>query len=220
MTSKSNKDIIIIALKLLVICAVVALIVSTVNFITKDRILLNEKQNTAVALTGIFSQDFGGLAFTVEGDEYVIRDNDMIVADCTAAECTLNKDVNALYVIEDAHKNPLFYCVSISPMGFKSQINMLVAVNPDLTVKGVEIVSMSETSGIGTKAQDKAFLSKFSGKTENQASEVDIITGATKTSKPIIEAVANALNQVAVYKSSLGGEQSWMKKRLTTKSIL
>ncbi|MBP3580497.1 MAG: FMN-binding protein [Clostridia bacterium] len=207
MTSKSNKDIIIIALKLLVICAVVALIVSTVNFITKDRILLNEKQNTAVALTGIFSQDFGGLAFTVEGDEYVIRDNDMIVADCTAAECTLNKDVNALYVIKDAYKIPLFYCVSISPMGFKSQINMLVAVNPDLTVKGVEIVSMSETSGIGTKAQDKAFLSKFSGKTENQASEVDIITGATKTSKPIIEAVANALNQVAVYKSSLGGEQ-------------
>ncbi len=207
MTQKSNKDIFIIALKLLVICAVVALIVSSVNLITKEKILINEKQNTSVALTGIFSQDFGGLSFSVEGDEYVIRDNDMIVAKCTAAECALNKDVNALYVIEDAHKNPLFYCVSISPMGFKAEINMLVAVNPDLTVKGVEIVSMSETSGIGTKAQDKSFLSKFAGKTENQAAGVDIISGATKTSKPIIEAVTNALNQVGLYKSNLGGKQ-------------
>ena len=207
MNNRTNKDYLIIALKLLIICAIVAFIVASVNVITKDRIALNEKENTAKALSGIFAQDFAGLEFKVENDSFILRDGDSIIASCATAECTLNHDVNALYIIEDAHKTPLFYCVSISPMGFKAEINMLVAINPDLTVKGVEIVSMSETSGIGTKAQEPVFLNKFKGKTENDITRIDAISGATKTSKPIISAVAQACNQVSLYKAETGGAE-------------
>ena len=205
MTDKTNKDYIIIALKLLIICAIVALIVAWVNLITKEKIAFNEKENTAASLTDIFNEDFGARAFTIDNDGFVIKENHDVVARCVVAECPLNKDVKALYVIEDSQKNPLFYCVSISPMGFKAEIGMLVAVNSDLTVKGVKIISMSETSGIGTKAMEPSFLSKFNGVTEVGAKNVDVISGATKTTRPVIDAVANACNQVSIYKAESGG---------------
>ncbi len=202
-----NKDIAVITLKLLVICALVALIVAFVNFITKDRIKYNVRVSTAEALTDIFKDDFDGHSFEVSGEDFIIEEDGETIAKCVIADCTLNKDVKALYVIENHNSEPLFYGVSVAPMGFKAEINMLVAINPDLTVKGVKIVSMSETSGIGTKAQDSGFLSKFAGKNETEAKNVDIISGATKTSKPVIDAVANACNQVFVYKTTVGGDK-------------
>ena len=202
---KNNKDYYIIAGKLLIICSIVAFIVATVNFITKDKIAYNEMKNTAIALTDIFSENFGGNSFSVKDDGFEVREDNKVIAVCKKADCVMNEDVTSVYVIEDIENAPLYYCVALSPMGFKAEINMLVAVNSDLTVKGVKIVSMSETSGIGTKADDKTFLSKFKGKTETQALEVDTISGATKTTEPIIEAVANACNQVGSYKASLSG---------------
>lgn len=207
MAEKTNKDYVMIALKLLIICSIVAFIVATVNFITEDKIAYNEKINTASALTQIFGDDFDGKAFTVDKEGYVIENDGEKSVFCTAAECQLNEDITALYVITDADGNVLFYCGAVSPMGFKAEINMLVALNPDLSVKGVKIVSMSETSGIGTKAQSEGFLSKFVGLYEDETKDVDTISGATKTSRPVIDAVTNVCNQARIYKSLSGGDR-------------
>ncbi len=208
MKQNNVKYIVSISLKLLVICSIVAAIVAFVNDITKERIALNEMMTTAQALTGIYSSDFDGHAFVVENEEYVVKDNDgNTVAKCLQVDSkyiTVD-DVTAVYVLNDADNNALGYCVSIQPMGFKDVIKMLVAVTPDLKIKGVEIVSMSETSGIGTKAKEPAFLEKFMGLGAEQAREVDIISGATKTTKPVISAVAASIDQVAKYISTSGG---------------
>lgn len=207
MKNSSTKDVVIITLKLLVICTIVAVIVAAVNAITKERINLNELNNTSHALSDIYSEDFNGRAFEVAEDSFVIKEEDgRVIASCKAAVCTLNKDVTALYEISDSNGTPYGYTVSIQPMGFKDLIKMIVAVNPDLTVKGVKIVSMSETSGIGTKAQDPDFLSEFIGLDSENAKNVDIISGATKTSKPVINAVASSVEQVASYIAESAGE--------------
>lgn len=52
-----------ITLRLLVICALVALLVAGVNAITKDKIERNGRENTAKALTAIYESD--GLQFAV-----------------------------------------------------------------------------------------------------------------------------------------------------------
>ncbi len=207
MKQNSTKEILVIALKLLVICSIVATIIAAVNFITADKIAYNEKLNTAVALTGIYFEDYGK-EFEVDEDRFVISEDGNIRISCNQVEFDFSsKNIKALYVLSDVHNNTLGYCVSIQPMGFKDYIKMLVAVNPDCTVKGVEIVSMSETSGIGTKAQDPAFLNKFTNLNSTEvSSEVDIISGATKTSKPVIDAVAASLNEVSLYISENGGE--------------
>ncbi len=211
MKQKSNKDLLIIAAKLLVICTIVAVIVAFVNSITSERIALNQKINTANALNGIYSEQYGGNLFEVSHDErgpaFIMSDSEGVtMASCDIADTELLPDVTALYIINGAG-NKTDYCVAVSPMGFKDKINMLVAINENLSVKDVKIVSMSETSGIGTKVAESIFLSKFSGLVGPVAPQVDTISGATKSSKPVIDAVDTALNQAAAFINSKGGVQ-------------
>ncbi len=209
MNEKNNnvKEILTITLKLLVICSIVAAIIASVNFITKDKIAYNEKLNTAEALTGIYFEDYQS-EFEVTKEGFAIYDGDIAYITCSQEDFDFSsKDVKALYVLKDNENTVHGYCISVQPMGFKDYIKMLVAVNPDCTVKGVEIVSMSETSGIGTKAKEPSFLNQFLGLNDTEVHRnVDIISGATKTSKPVIDAVSASLYEVSEYIHKVGGE--------------
>ncbi|MBQ8758734.1 MAG: FMN-binding protein [Clostridia bacterium] len=205
--NNNSKEIFSIAIKLLVICSIVATIIAAVNFITKDKIAYNEKLSTAKALTGIYHDDYGK-DFTVSEDSFVITENDKVSISCSLENMEFSsKDVKALYVLKNAAGDVEGYCVSVQPMGFKDYIKMLVAINTDCTIKGVEIVSMSETSGIGTKAKEASFLNQFKNLNEKAVkSEVDVISGATKTSQPVIDAVSASLAEVSKYIAKNGGD--------------
>ena len=217
MKRNDSKEIISIALRLLIICSIVAIIIALVNGITKDKIEYNNMLKTADSLTEIYSSDYDGKSFEVSENEYIIKDNDKIAVRCIPAEISyVSDDITALYLLENADGSTAGYCVAIQPMGFKDVIKMLVAVNEDLTIKGVKIVSMSETSRYGTRAIEDDnppagkegktwFLDQFLGRNEETAANVDIISGATKSSKPIIGAVETALRQVNIYNNTIGG---------------
>ena len=84
--------------------------------------------------------------------------------------------------------------------GYGGDINFSMGVSMDGTVIGVEMLSLSETAGLGMRAKDEEFKGQFAGKivdqfvvTKNGASaenEIDAISGATFTSK----AVTNGVN--------------------------
>ena len=205
---KNNmKEIITIALKLLIICSIVAVIVASVNFITKDRIIFNEKQNTADALTEIYAEDSGN-RFEVSDKNFVMKDEEKVILTCSQENFEFSsQDIKAFYILKNADSQVESYCISVQPMGFKDYIKMLVAINPNCTVKAVRVVSMAETSGIGTKACEASFLDKFTNLNDTQVShDVDIISGATKTSRPVIDAVAASLRETSQYISKVGGE--------------
>ena len=90
------------------------------------------------------------------------------------------------------------YTVKVSPSGYGGEISMMVGVNADLTISGVKILSLSETPGLGAKAQDEAFLSQFKGKNEGMELKKDItaITGATITSTAVTSGVKKAIELV------------------------
>lgn len=84
----------------------------------------------------------------------------------------------------------------------KKGIDLVVAMNTDGTVKGVSVVSLGETPGLGTKVQNDSFLSQFAGKkgevtiVKNPPStdnEVQGVTGATYSSRGVAKAVNIAL---------------------------
>ncbi len=212
MEQNNTRHLLIIAAKLLVICTIVAVIIAFVNSITKERIELNELSNTAEALSGIYSEDYNGNKFEVTQNElgnpsFVIKNEEgKILTICKSVECEKLKDITDLYVVMRLGGDVESYCVFASPMGFKDRINLLVAITPSLTVKSVKIVSLSDTSGIGTKVQEETFLSQFIDKS-SVIGEVDTISGATKSSKPVINAVDTALKQVASYISTQGGNK-------------
>lgn len=210
-TDKSAVTIAVTALKLLVICAFIAALVASVNVVTKDRIALNQKMNTAEALTEIYSDD--GMYFSVDenGAFAVANAQGEPTGSCDGAEAELLEDIDAVYVIKNLEGNVSGYCVEASPIGFKDEVKMLVAVNSDGTAKGVKIVSLSDTKGIGDKVMNESFLNKFKNKvngfSKNASDMKDIvIAGATRTSEPVTYAVDTALSQINLLLN--GGNES------------
>lgn len=85
----------------------------------------------------------------------------------------------------------------------KNGLDLLIAMNDDGTVKGVTIVSITDTPGLGTKVDDKAFLGKFEDLGENvtivknnpaNEYEIEAAAGATYSSKGVATAVNIAIS--------------------------
>ena len=225
--NRSNvKDVLIISLKLLVICSVVAVIVSAVNLIAEPRIQYNLKISTANTLTDIYKNDEefaiyfeDGSVFATNGDEYVVMNGNESVLKCSDIRTEfISNDIKNLYEIKDSTDACLGYCVAAEPMGYKDVVKILISIDSDAVVKSVKIVSLNDTKGFGTRviedtklSPDKNgninwFLDQFAGLGGDITIEdIDIVSGATKTSKPIVEAVNSSAEQVKTYISANGG---------------
>ena len=95
----------------------------------------------------------------------------------------------------------LGYCVSVQSQGFGGPITMTVGVDLNGVVTGVAIESHSETDRVGTTAMTPAALTRYVGRSgtirSSGSNSVDVVTGATATSKAITAGVNRALNIVA-----------------------
>ena len=58
------------------------------------------------------------------------------------------------------------YCVSVTPSGYGGEMEIMVGVDDDLKIAGIEIVSSSETAGLGKNASKESFKSQFVGLTK------------------------------------------------------
>ena len=86
-----------------------------------------------------------------------------------------------------------------------------MGIDNEGTVKGIEILKISETAGLGMKAKESRFKDQFAEKKVAQFSytktgasadfEIDAISGATITTK----AVTNAVNAGLAFYGNLGG---------------
>lgn len=94
------------------------------------------------------------------------------------------------------------YCVNTTASGFGGDISMMVGVNPDGTLAGIEILSHGETAGLGAKCEKDDFKSQFAGKTAPlsviksgtaSSNQIQAITGATITSTAVSKGVNNAV---------------------------
>ncbi len=92
-----------------------------------------------------------------------------------------------------------------SPNGYGGDITIAVGISADGSIKGISVISQSETAGLGAVCAEEKFTSQFAGiqgfvayvkdgKTE--PNEIDAISGATITTKAVTEAVNAALAYV------------------------
>ncbi len=98
----------------------------------------------------------------------------------------------------------LGYAFLATGSGYGGDINILVGLEDARTVKGVVILSHSETPGIGTRAMEPAFLDQFIGLNiddidfVNNGGQIDAVTGATISSSAIVNAIKEtAMEKVA-----------------------
>lgn len=93
------------------------------------------------------------------------------------------------------------YCVEVQTQGFSGPVTMVVGVDLDGKVTGVAVTSHNETNRVGTEAMTSEALSRYVGLSgtirTSGANSVDVVTGATATSKAITAGVNRALAIVA-----------------------
>lgn len=95
------------------------------------------------------------------------------------------------------------YALEVAPIGFDNTVTMMVGVGLDGKVLGIDIISHTETAGLGAVADADtpagiAFRGQFAGQSGSVAvakdgGSVDALTGATITSRAVCAGVNAAL---------------------------
>ncbi len=90
----------------------------------------------------------------------------------------------------------------VAPDGYSGNIEIMVGVDPEGAVTGLEILSHAETPGLGSKIKEVWFKEQFLGKNLDNADwrvkkdggAFDQITGATISPRAVVSAVAGGLS--------------------------
>lgn len=118
---------------------------------------------------------------------------------------SMEEIVTAVYAAKDQSG----YAVMVSPNGYGGAISLAVGVSADGTVTGLDVISQSETAGLGANCTKESFREQFTGKTEgitvtkNGASgnQINAISSATITSKAVTSGVNAAILAVKEVKT-------------------
>lgn len=191
-----NKKIVHDALILTAFTLVLGLILGIVYGITKDPIDKANADTARAAYQEVFKN-----AVSFEAYEYDKDEANQIVADGGYKD-TIDDIQSAL----DDSGNTLGYVITVTAKdGSQGSITFSVGISNDGTVNGYSITDISETPGLGMKAEDEEFYSQFQNKAVDaftvvkQApsadNEIEAITGSTITSK----AMANGCNAAILY---------------------
>ena len=189
-----GKDMFKLGLNLLIISAVAALLLALTNSVTASTIAQRNEQANAEARKLVLesAQDF-------EQVKDVKTDNSKGV------------EVSDIYEAKDASGNTVGYTLKVLPSGYGGTIELMVGIDSAKgQVSGINVVSNSETAGLGAKATDPEFSDQYKGKPLEELSvlkngtpgdtEIKAISGATITSTAVTNGVDAAIE---VYNNSL-----------------
>ena len=189
-----GKDMFKLGLNLLIISAVAALLLALTNSVTASTIAQRNEQANAEARKLVLesAQDF-------EQVKDVKTDNSKGV------------EVSEIYEAKDASGNTVGYTLKVLPSGYGGTIELMVGIDSAKgQVSGINVVSNSETAGLGAKSTDPEFSDQYKGKPLEELSvlkngtpgdtEIKAISGATITSTAVTNGVDAAIE---VYNSSL-----------------
>lgn len=189
MKKRNSREILRMVVALFAISLVCSAILGAVNAVTKDKIAEIEAETRAAAMREVLPE-----AAAFEDVSASLTD-----------EFQAENAVTGIYAATAADGSAAGYAVMTAPRGFGGEIVMIVGVGADGTVTGVVITEMSETAGLGAKADDPAFLSQYAGKSGSlsvvkgaaEENQISAITGATVTSRAVTAGVLAAMKAAA-----------------------
>lgn len=184
---------------LFVITLIAGLVLGFVYELTKEPIRLQEEKAVQEACQAVFAEDVNlGLVFQEEN----------YVPDTTKQTelAQMGVEIGTVYAAVTQGGELNGYVVqSTTKEGYGGNIVLYIGIKTDGTVSGVSILEIAETPGLGMNA-DAVLVPQFKGVQTAQfvytksgstnANEIDAISGATITTKAIVNAVNGALNVV------------------------
>ena len=96
----------------------------------------------------------------------------------------------------------------VAPSGYGGAIELLVGVDKEEKITGIEILTHAETPGLGANMTKESFRGQFAGKTKGMVvvkgeagdNEISAITGSTITSQAVTIGVNKAVDYVIAHK--------------------
>jgi Na+-translocating ferredoxin:NAD+ oxidoreductase subunit G len=177
-----------------IVAAAAAFMVSASYEFAKDRIAANERARLTASLNSVLdprlrSHDLGTVRLNV-ADEQLLGDDEPV-------------DV---FVALEAGTPAAVVFASVAPRGYNASIRMLIGVSPSGALTGVRVVSHRETPGLGDaiEATKSDWILQFDGLSlsmpplplwavDKDDGQFDTITGATVTSRAVVQGVKNTL---------------------------
>ena len=177
------------------ITVVAGLLLGVVYGVTKDPIAKAQEEAKQEAFRSVLSD-----AETFESDTEF---------DADAASALLKEngytsdDISEVAEGKDASGETVGYVVNVtSHEGYGGDIDISVGIREDGTVTGIEMLSISETAGLGMKATEPSFYNQYVNKQADKfvvskdggdGEQIDALSGATITSRAVTGAVNAAL---------------------------
>ena len=102
------------------------------------------------------------------------------------------------------------YTFTVAGNGYGGPISILVGMNSDYTLRDMEVLSHTETPGLGSKITEELFTEQFAGLRVDEivlskdGGKIDAITGATISSRAVTEAIQDRMIEVIEILSGQG----------------
>ena len=193
------------AVILFVITLIAGALLGLCNEATKDAIKAAEDKAKQEAYMKVFStatkfvQD-DAIKEKVDNSEKILKDLNLSGA-----------TVSEVLVAKDDQDTELGYVVSfVAKEGYGGDISLSMGMTKEGEITGLEVLSMSETAGLGAKCTQSEFKDQFAGINADEIvytkdgksadNEIDAISSATITTKAVTKAVnvANTFIKQAV----------------------
>jgi Na+-translocating ferredoxin:NAD+ oxidoreductase subunit G len=106
-----------------------------------------------------------------------------------------------IYIIyQDGEKAGYGFIASGS--GYGGTIEILVGVDTGFNIKGISILSQTETPGLGARITESTFTEQFKGISvsdvalKSEGGKIDAITGATTSSRSVVDTIRKKMEEV------------------------
>lgn len=193
------KDMLRLMVVLTSICFVAALALSQVYELTKEPIAHQKRLEVLRAIRVVLPE------IDNEPDQDVVRlsvsETGAATRERTFFRGRLNGDIVGVAFVAESRE------------GYGGDIEIMLGLDPQGSILGVEVLSHRETPGLGAKIVERSFLEQFAGRSlentkwavEKDGGDIDQITGATVSPRAVLKAVEKGLHVFDQHRTEILG---------------
>ncbi len=178
---------------LTITCLMASGLLAAVYGVTKPQIEINKVRKEIDTLRQMVTEPQVWIGMSKDGIE-ILRATDGVTDGLTV-------DGVAVWIGQASDGKEICRVLKASARGYSSTIKMLVAISANGRCRSVSVLEQNETPGLGTNVLNEKFQTQFKGKTLEEmklvkdGGKLDAITGATISSKAVIKAVRQGMEE-------------------------
>ena len=166
------RDIIKMGIILLIITSVSGMVLGATNSVTEEIIMERSLEEVITSIESLIQ----------DADEFeIIEEDDVIERD----------RIREVYVGYE-NGSVAGFAIKSFGQGYGGEVEVMVGIIGDGTISGVQVMSQSETPGLGDKITEESFLENYRGNKTGEDVTIDTIGGATVSSNAVNTAVEEA----------------------------